>query len=233
MKKIATILLVVTMVVLLTACNDTSQSSNTKETTTQSLTTADSETDTKKVPGEGNVIEEDTDKYTFDEITDSGNVKEGDKGEGEKTLDTVFCISTIPEGLKYDVNVYDHANGNVGSVEINFGKTSTSEGRLLMSTTKGVSSLDDAVNQCIKDRKLDTYKEGKYEIGKEINYNDVIYKPVNFSNENGKESCLVMYYNRIDDAGVYIEIETKNDENNNLDIKDPLVEKLICSLVFK
>ena len=164
---------------------------------------------------------------------ESAELKEGDSGEGEKTLDSDFCTVTIPEGLQYKVNSYYHDEDALGSIKIDFGKKGTTEGRLEVSTTRMISSLDDAVNECIRVRNLDTYKEGKSEIGEEVTYGDTTYKEVKMSHEYGAETCLVSYYKRADGKDIYVEIKTGQTGFNDLAIDDPLVQELAKSAVYK
>ena len=164
---------------------------------------------------------------------ESAELKEGDSGEGEKTLDSDFCTVTIPEGLQYKINSYYHDEGALGSIKIDFGKKGTTEGRLEVSTTRMISSLDDAVNECIRVRNLDTYKEGKFEIGEEVTYGDITYKEVKMSHEYGAETCLVSYYKRADGKNIYVEIKTTQNDFDKLPIDDPLVQELAKSAVYK
>ncbi len=164
---------------------------------------------------------------------ESAELKEGDSGEGEKTLDSDFCTVTIPEGLQYKINSYYHDEGALGSIKIDFGKKGTTEGRLEVSTTRMISSLDDAVNECIRVRNLDTYKEGKSEVGEEVTYGDTTYKEVKMSHEYGAETCLVSYYKRADGKNIYVEIKTTQNDFDKLPIDDPLVQELAKSAVYK
>ena len=216
MKKLTAILLALVMTASLVACNGSSESSGTKETSAQS-----SASETK------------AEETTVEETTASAELKEGDSGEGEKTLDSAFCTVTIPEGLQYKVNFYNHDEDALGTIEIDFGKKYTIEGKLEVSTTRMISSLDDAVEECIRVRNLDTYKEGKSEIGEEVTYGDTTYKVVNMSHEHGAETCLVSYYKRADGKDIYVEIKTNQDDNFKLPVDDPLVQELAKSAVYK
>lgn len=221
MKKLAAILLALVMTAALAACDGSSESSGTKETSAQS-----SASETK---AEETTVEE----TTVEETTASAELKAGDSGEGEKTLDSVFCTVTIPEGLQYKINFYNHDEDALGTIEIDFGKKYTIEGRLEVSTTRMISSLDDAVNECIRVRNLDTYKEGKSEIGEEVTYGDTTYKVVNISHEHGAETCLVSYYKRADGKDIYVEIKTNQADSFKLPVDDPLVQELAKSAVYK
>lgn len=219
MKKLAAILLALVMTASLAACDGSSESSGAKETSAQSSASATSE-----------VKAEET---TVEETTASAELKAGDSGEGEKTLDSAFCTVTIPEGLQYKVNFYNHDEDALGTIEIDFGKKYTIEGRLEVSTTRMISSLDDAVEECIRVRNLDTYKEGKSEIGEEVTYGDTTYKVVNMSHEHGAETCLVSYYKRADGKDIYVEIKTNQADSFKLPVDDPLVQELAKSAVYK
>ena len=216
MKKLTAILLALVMTASLVACNGSSESSGTKETSAQS-----SASETK------------AEETTVEETTASAELKEGDSGEGEKTLDSAFCTVTIPEGLQYKINFYNHDEDALGTIKIDFGKKYTIEGKLEVSTTRMISSLDDAVEECIRVRNLDTYKEGKSEIGEEVTYGDTTYKVVNMSHEHGAETCLVSYYKRADGKDIYVEIKTNQDDNFKLPVDDPLVQELAKSAVYK
>lgn len=206
------------MTASLAAC-DESGSSDTKETSAQSSVVATSETQAEET--------------TVEETTASAELQEGDSGEGEKTLDSAFCTVTIPEGLQYEIYTYYHDEDNLGSIKIDFGKKSTIEGKLEVSTTRMISSLDDAVEECIRVRNLDTYEEGKSEIGEEVTYGDTTYKVVKMSHEYGAETCLVSYYKRADGKNIYIEIKTTQNDFDKLPIDDPLVQELAKSAVYK
>lgn len=218
MKKLSVILLALIMSASLAACGE-SGNSDTKETSAQSSVVATSETQAEET--------------TVEETTASAELQEGDSGEGEKTLDSDYCTVTIPEGLQYKVNSYYHDENALGSISINFGKKSTIEGRLEVSTTRMISSLDDAVEECIRVRNLDTYEEGKSEIGEEVTYGDTTYKVVKMSHEYGAETCLVSYYKRADGKNIYVEIKTTQNDFDKLPIDDPLVQELAKSAVYK
>ena len=178
-------------------------------------------------------IESTNEETTAPETTAAAELQSGDSGEGEKTLDSDFCTVTIPEGFKYKVESYYHDEDALGSIKIDFGKKGTTEGRLEVSTTRMIKSLDDAVEECIRVRNLDTYKEGKSEIGEEVTYGDTTYKVVKMSHEYGAETCLVSYYKRADGKDIYVEIKTTQNDFDKLPIDDPLVQELAKSAVYK
>lgn len=215
MKKLAAVILALVMTASLAACSN-GGGSGTEETLTPA-----------------SAIESTNEETTAPESTAAAELQSGDSGEGEKTLDSDFCTVTIPEGLQYKVNSYYHDEDALGSIKIDFGKNGTTEGRLEVSTTRIISSLDDAVNECIRVRNLDTYEEGKSEIGEEVTYGDTTYKVVKMSHEYGAETCLVSYYKRADGKDIYVEIKTTQNDFDKLPIDDPLVQELAKSAVYK
>lgn len=219
MKRLAAILLALVMTASLSACGGSGESSATKEASAQSTVSATSESKAEET--------------TVEATTASAELQAGDSGEGAKTLDSDFCTVTIPEGLQYEVDSYYHDEDALGTIKIDFGKKGTSEGRLEVSTTRMISSLDDAVEECIRVRNLDTYKEGKSEIGEEVTYGDTTYKVVKMSHEYGAETCLVSYYKRADGKDIYVEIKTTQNDFDKLPIDDPLVQELAKSAVYK
>lgn len=215
MKKLAAVILALVMTASLAACSN-GGGSGTEETLTPA-----------------SAIESTNEETTAPESTAAAELQSGDSGEGEKTLDSDFCTVTIPEGFKYKVESYYHDEDALGSIKIDFGKKGTTEGRLEVSTTRMIKSLDDAVEECIRVRNLDTYKEGKSEIGEEVTYGDTTYKEVKMSQEYGAETCLVSYYKRADGKDIYVEIRTKQTDFDKLPIDDSLVQELAKSAVYK
>ena len=215
MKKLAAVILALVMTASLAACSN-GGGSGTEETLTPA-----------------SAIESTNEETTAPETTAAAELQSGDSGEGEKTLDSDFCTVTIPEGFKYKVESYYHDEDALGSIKIDFGKKGTTEGRLEVSTTRMIKSLDDAVEECIRVRNLDTYKEGKSEIGEEVTYGDTTYKVVKMSHEYGAETCLVSYYKRADGKDIYVEIKTTQNDFDKLPIDDPLVQELAKSAVYK
>ena len=224
MKKFTAVLLTLLLAASITACTDGNSSADASSETTKTTSSSESSETTPQAT--------ETQPETESQ-TESKELEAGDSGEGEKTLDSAFCTVTIPEGLQYKINFYGHDEDALGTIEIDFGKKYTIEGRLEVSTTRMISSLDDAVQECIRVRNLDTYKEGKSEIGEEVTYGDTTYKVVNISHEHGAETCLVSYYKRADGKDIYVEIRATNKGTISLDITDPLVQELAKSAVYK
>lgn len=223
MKKFTAILLTLILAASITACSGGNSSTGSSSETPSSSSSESSE----KTPQATETQPE------TEAPTEKKEIEKGDSGEGEKELDSVFCNVTIPEGLKYKVYFYSYNETPLGTLQIDFGKKYTTEGRLEVSTTRMIKSLDDAVEECIRVRNIESYTDGKYEIGEEVTYGDTTYKQVNFSQEFGSEACLVSYYKRADGKDIYVEIGTKNNGLSNLEITDPLVEELAKSAVYK
>lgn len=223
MKKFTAILLTLILAVSITACSGGNSSTGSSSETPSSSSSESSE----KTPQATETQPE------TEAPTEKKEIEKGDSGEGEKELDSVFCNVTIPEGLKYKVYFYSYNETPLGTLQIDFGKKYTTEGRLEVSTTRMIKSLDDAVEECIRVRNIESYTDGKYEIGEEKTFGDTTYKQVNFSQEFGSEACLVSYYKRADGKDIYVEIGTKNNGLSNLEISDPLVEELAKSAVYK
>ena len=223
MKKFTAILLTLILAASITACSGGNSSTGSSSETPSSSSSESSE----KTPQATETQPE------TEAPTEKKEIEKGDSGEGEKELDSVFCNVTIPEGLKYKVYFYSYDETPLGTLQIDFGKKYTTEGRLEVSTTRMIKSLDDAVEECIRVRNIESYTDGKYEIGEEVTYGDTTYKQVNFSQEFGSEACLVSYYKRADGKDIYVEIGTKNNGLSNLEISDPLVEELAKSAVYK
>ncbi|MGN0457320.1 MAG: hypothetical protein ACI4F2_10725 [Acutalibacteraceae bacterium] len=223
MKKFTAILLTLILAASITACSGGNSSTGSSSETPSSSSSESSE----KTPQATETQPE------TEAPTEKKEIEKGDSGEGEKELDSVFCNVTIPEGLKYKVYFYSYDETPLGTLQIDFGKKYTTEGRLEVSTTRMIKSLDDAVEECIRVRNIESYTDGKYEIGEEKTFGDTTYKQVNFSQEFGSEACLVSYYKRADGKDIYVEIGTKNNGLSNLEITDPLVEELAKSAVYK
>ncbi|MGN0499130.1 MAG: hypothetical protein ACI4F6_08750 [Acutalibacteraceae bacterium] len=222
MKKFTAILLTLILAAAITACSGGNSSTGSSSETTPSSS------ESAEITPQATETQPETEAPT-----ENKEIEMGDRGEGEKTLDSAFCTITIPEGLQYEIYTYYHDEDNLGSISINFGKKSTIEGKLEVSTTRMISSLDDAVEECIRVRNIESYTDGKYEIGEEVTYGDTTYKQVNFSQEFGSEACIVSYYKRADGKDIYVEIKTNQADSFKLPVDDPLVQELAKSAVYK
>lgn len=161
----------------------------------------------------------------------SSEIKVGDKGEGEAELDSKLFSVTIPEGFKYEVYTCAMVDDTNGTVEIDFGDLSTSCARLTVSTQRMVTSLDDAVEKGIALRNLDTYKEGKAEVGEDITFGDVTYRRISFSTEYSGDETLIGYVETEAGLGAYVEIKLAR--VGGLSFDEDIVKSLIESIEYK
>lgn len=216
MKKVLALLLAMGMTASLVGCggSGTENSSSSPRTEETSLST-----------------EMTTVQVTEEVSSSSIEMTADDTGEGEKTLTSVLFDVTIPEGLIYEVYSCAFADETNGSIEIKFGKESTLEGRISVSTQGMVKSFDEAVQRCIDLRNLDTYENGKSEIGEDVTIGDTTYKEVKMSTEWDQETVLATYYKT--DAGEDAAVDITLADDKGLTFDDPLVKSLVESIVYK
>lgn len=213
MKKVLVLLLAMVMTASFVGCGGES-----------------SENDATSAPKAKKVTEVATVATTESSAT-SVEMEYGDTGEGEKTLTSILFDVTIPEGFIYEVYDFGFADDTNGSIEIKFGKESTLEGSVTVTTQGMVESLDETVQRCIDLRNLDTYEEGKSEIGEDVTIGDTTYKEVKISTEWDQETVLVTYYKT--DAGEDAAVEITLADDKGLTFDDPLVKALVESIVYK
>ena len=162
---------------------------------------------------------------------DDGELSVGDEGEGEKVLDSKLASVTIPAGFKYKIYTYAMVDDTNGTIDIDFGKSSASEARLTVSTQRMVNSLDEVEERAIELRNLDTYKEGKSEVGEDVTFGDVTYRRISISNEYGSDELLVGYVKTGAGLGAYIEINLEG--IGGLTFDDAEVKSIIESIQYK
>lgn len=215
MKKVLALLLALGITASLVGCGGSGTENSSSSTQTEETVSA-TELTTEQVT----------------EVTSSSiEMTADDTGEGEKTLTSVLFDVTIPEGLIYEVYSCAFADDTNGSIEIKFGKESTLEGRISVSTQGMVESFDEAVQRCIDLRNLDTYEDGKSEIGEDVTIGDTTYKEVKISTEWDKETILATYYKTAGGEDAAVDITLSDDDGLTFD--DPLVKSLVESIVYK
>lgn len=201
MKKqlILLLALILAATLMLTACDNGGSAGETGTTATKAgtVTTADS-TQTTAAPAAESKEEA---------------LEEGLEGVGEKTFDTPLCTVTVPADVKYELYTYAvDEDDNTGTVQIDFGPESTLQARLHVSTTRMISSLDDAHDECVRVQNLDTYDDGKYEDMEDVTFGGMTYKAIHVTTEWSDEIFLVTYYKRAaDGVDVYVECELDQD----------------------
>ena len=198
MKKQISLVLALTlaMTLLLTACGGAGGTGETGTTTTKSATVTTA------------AATEPTTTTTAAEVLESGM-----EGVGEKTFDTPFFTMTVPKDVKYELYTYlVTEDDNRGTIQIDFGPDSTLQARLHVSTTRMISSLDDAHDECLRVQNLDTYEEGRYEDMDNLTFGGVTYKVIHVTTEWSDEIFLVTYFKRAAD-GVDFYVECKLDQD--------------------
>lgn len=213
MKKILAILMATLMMASFVGCgNNNTEETKPQETVTETAAETSSETETTTAQ-------------------DDGKMNVGDTGEGEKMLESELFSVTIPQGLKYEVYTYSMVDDTNGTVDINFGKNSTIDAKLTVSTQRMVNSLDEVEERAIELRNLNTYKEGKSEVGEDITIGDVTYRKISVSTEYGSDELMVGYVKTGAGLGGYIEINLEG--SGGLTFDDAEVKSLIESIEYK
>ena len=140
---------------------------------------------------------------------------------------------TIPEGLKYQLYYAPPKGEEALSTRVDFGVGNTSTGFIEISTTRMISSLDDAVKECIRTNDFGT-KESI--IGDEVTYGDVTYKMVTIQKSEGKdvEYFLVSYFKSGNGRDGYVQLNTSGGTDSySMAIDDPFVVEMLENIVLK
>ena len=151
MKKILALLMILTVSLSLFACGKADGDG--KESTT------------------GNTIAVDKTEDTTAEVTTAEGMKEGDEGNGPADINAEFITLKLPAGYKYKVDSFskdskDPLKGNVTLFIYKDGEYSP-VAKLTATARNMVRSQEEAVENTIKLCNLQTYKNGKSEIGKD------------------------------------------------------------------
>lgn len=156
MKKILALLMILTVSLSLFACGKADGDG--KESTT------------------GNTIAVDKTEDTTAEVTTAEGMKEGDEGNGPADINAEFITLKLPAGYKYKVDSFskdskDPLKGNVTLFIYKDGEYSP-VAKLTATARNMVRSQEEAVENTIKLCNLQTYKNGKSEIGKDAQYGE-------------------------------------------------------------
>ena len=172
-------------------------------------------------------------------------VEKGDEGEGPSVLDTKFLDVTMPADMQYEVKLLpvESEFGGVtswqGTLEIKFGVGNTNQGNLMLSTTRMISSLDDAVGECFRSCTFTNALEGE-EFG-EVTFAGVTYRIVKIYGDDDRETCdiktyLIGYYNNGNDD-IYIQISVNERDSfgsrYQIDLDNPKFVEMMNSIVYK
>ena len=159
-------------------------------------------------------------------------INKGDRGSGPVKIDSGLTQISIPEGLDYEL-YSSYVDGNTGTISVDFGMGNNGAGRIEVSTTRMIKSLEDAANECIRTNDFGTMES---EIGSEVTHGDLTYKYVTIQKPDGSNTkyFLVAYYKRSDDKDIYVELSTNGADNYyNMDIDNPLIGEVLDALVLK
>ncbi len=213
MKKILALLMILTVSLSLFACGKADGDG--KESTT------------------GNTIAVDETEDTTAEETTAEGMKEGDEGNGPADINAEFITLKLPAGYKYKVDSFskdskDPLKGDVTLFIYKDGEYSP-VAKLTATARNMVRSQEEAVENTIKLCNLQTYKNGKSEIGKDAQYGENTYSIIHVTTENYEKDFFVTYANRgeSDKTGLLVKLEINN---KNIKADDPFIKELLDSL---
>lgn len=213
MKKILALLMILTVSLSLFACGKADGDG--KESTT------------------GNTIAVDKTEDTTAEVTTAEGMKEGDEGNGPADINAEFITLKLQAGYKYKVDSFskdskDPLKGNVTLFIYKDGEYSP-VAKLTATARNMVRSQEEAVENTIKLCNLQTYKNGKSEIGKDAQYGENTYSIIHVTTENYEKDFFVTYANRgeSDKTGLLVKLEINN---KNIKADDPFIKELLDSL---
>ena len=213
MKKILALLMILTVSLSLFACGKADGDG--KESTT------------------GNTIAVDKTEDTTAEVTTAEGMKEGDEGNGPADINAEFITLKLPAGYKYKVDSFskdskDPLKGNVTLFIYKDGEYSP-VAKLTATARNMVRSQEEAVENTIKLCNLQTYKNGKSEIGDDAQYGENTYSIIHVTTENYEKDFFVTYANRgeSDKTGLLVKLEINN---KNIKADDPFIKELLDSL---
>ena len=217
MKKVLALLMILTVSLSLFACGkvDGDGMENTTENTTEITNAADK-----------------TEGQTAEATTAEG-IQEGDEGNGPADINAEFITLKLPAGYKYKVDSFskdskDPLKGNVTLFIYKDGEYSP-VAKLTATARNMVRSQEEAVENTIKLCNLQTYKNGKSEIGDDVQYGENTYSTIHVTTENYEKDFFVTYANRgeSDKTGLLVKLEINN---KNIKADDPFIKELLDSL---
>lgn len=217
MKKVLALLMILTVSLSLFACGkvDGDGMENTTENTMEITNAADK-----------------TEGQTAEATTAEG-IQEGDEGNGPADIDAEFITLKLPAGYKYKVDSFskdskDPLKGNVTLFIYKDGEYSP-VAKLTATARNMVRSQEEAVENTIKLCNLQTYKNGKSEIGDDAQYGENTYSIIHVTTENYEKDFFVTYANRgeSDKTGLLVKLEINNE---NIKADDPFIKELLDSL---
>ena len=213
MKKVLALLMILTVSLSLFACGKVDGDG--MENTTEITNAADK-----------------TEGQTAEATTAEG-IQEGDEGNGPADIDAEFITLKLPAGYKYKVDSFskdskDPLKGNVTLFIYKDGEYSP-VAKLTATARNMVRSQEEAVENTIKLCNLQTYKNGKSEIGKDAQYGENTYSTIHVTTDYYEKDFFVTYANRgtSDTTGLLVKLEINN---KNIKADDPFIKELLDSL---
>lgn len=219
MKKILALLMIFAVSLSLFACGKADGDG--KENTTVNTTAVENTTAVDKT------------EDTTTEVTTAAGIKKGDEGNGPTDINAEFITLKLPSGYKYEVDSFskDSSNPLKGNVTLYIYKDgSYSSIATLTATARNmVRSQEEAVENTIKLCNLQTYKNGKSEIGKDAQYGENTYSTIHVTTDYYEKDFFVTYANRgtSDTTGLLVKLEINN---KNIKADDPFIKELLDSL---
>ena len=219
MKKILALLMIFAVSLSLFACGKADGDG--KENTTVNTTAVENTTAVDKT------------EDTTTEVTTAAGIKKGDEGNGPADINAEFITLKLPSGYKYEVDSFskDSSNPLKGDVTLYIYKDgSYSSIATLTATARNmVRSQEEAVENTIKLCNLQTYKNGKSEIGKDAQYGENTYSTIHVTTDYYEKDFFVTYANRgtSDTTGLLVKLEINN---KNIKADDPFIKELLDSL---
>lgn len=226
-KKYFALLLVAVLLFALTACAKT-EVADPAEATDPAVVEEPAE-----APVEEAVEPEVVSTSESDAYIDGIEIEKDDKGTGPVEITSRFGSINIPAGLDYQAYYVPTKGGDTDTIQIDFGKGNTNAGSIHISSTRMVSSLDEAVAECSRTNDFGT-KDSI--VGEEVTYNGMTFKNLIIQKPDGSDpiSYLIGYYKTVDDTDGYVQVAANGkDSAYSIDMTDPLIVELMESLVLE
>ena len=242
-KKLAAVCMSLTVMASLCACGGgSSAESTTAAETTATETVVETSAEAEETAAEETTAEENAEASETEETTaeetaaeEVAGIEEGDKGDGPADIDASLVAFTVPEGYSYEAySCYiDDADPLFGDLQLDIYKTDSSTGLALVqvvaTTQYYVHSQDEAVQKVIELCNLDTYKEGKANIGDDVTYGDVTYTKIDVTTEWSDQTFYVAYAENGNNGGVGLVVKYVVN-NKEVAADDPVIGEVLESI---
>ena len=234
-KKLAAVCMSLTVMASLCACGGGSSTATTTAAATTAAETTAEETTAEETTAEETAAE--AEETTAEEAAaeEASGIEEGDTGDGPTDIDANLVTFTVPEGYSYEAYSYyiDETDPLFGDLQFDIYKTDSSTGLALVqvvaTTQYYVHSQDEAVQKVIELCNLDTYKEGKANIGDDVTYGDVTYTKVDVTTEWSDQTFYVAYAENGNNGGVGLVVKYVVN-NKEIAADDPLIGEVLESI---